>query len=48
MHIEAKIGIGEEYMLVQWERNKTIYRISIEEIIKIFKLVGKDYPHSST
>jgi len=29
-----------------WERDKTIYRVPLSEIIKIFQLVGNDYPSS--
>ena len=32
------------YACSEYERDKTIYRIPITEIIKIFQLVGKDYP----
>lgn len=32
------------YACSDFERNKTIYRIRVAEIIKIFQLVGKDYP----
>lgn len=32
------------YVCSDFERDKNIYRITIKEIIKIFKLVGKDYP----
>ena len=37
---------GGVYACSDFERNKTIYRIPIEEIISIFKLVGNDYPSS--
>jgi len=37
---------GGLYTCSDFERAKYIYRISIEEIIKIFQIVGKDYPHS--
>lgn len=37
---------GGVYACSDFERNKTIYRISIQEIIKIFELVGNDYPSS--
>lgn len=37
---------GGVYACSDFERNKTIYRIPIEEIITIFKLVGNDYPFS--
>lgn len=32
------------YACSDFERNNTIYRIPISEIIKIFRLVGNDYP----
>ncbi len=35
---------GGVYACSDFERNKTIYRIPIEEIVSIFKLVGSDYP----
>jgi len=35
---------GGVYACSDWERDKTIYRIPISEIIKIFQLVGNDYP----
>jgi len=35
---------GGIYACSDFERDKAIYRIPIEEIIKIFELVGKDYP----
>lgn len=35
---------GGIYACSDFERNKTIYRIPIEEVISILKLVGKDYP----
>lgn len=35
---------GGVYTCSDFERDKTIYRIPIQEIIKIFELVGKDYP----
>jgi|SRR6266542_5065409 len=34
------------YVCSDWERNKAIYRIPINAIIKIFNTVGHDYPHS--
>ncbi|HMG16164.1 MAG TPA: hypothetical protein VK590_11990 [Saprospiraceae bacterium] len=34
------------YACSDYERDKTIYHIPINEIIKIFQLVGKDYPSS--
>ncbi len=37
---------GGIYACSDFERNKTIYRIPIEEIISIFKLVGNNYPSS--
>ncbi|MBA7603208.1 hypothetical protein ES703_10312 [subsurface metagenome] len=37
---------GGVYACSDFERDKTIYRIPIEEIITIFKLVGNDYPSS--
>jgi len=37
---------GGVYACSDFERNKTIYRIPIEEIISIFTLVGNDYPSS--
>ena len=37
---------GGVYACSDFERNKTIYRIPIDEIISIFKLVGNDYPSS--
>ncbi len=37
---------GGVYACSDFERNKTIYRIPIEEIITIFKLVGNNYPSS--
>jgi hypothetical protein len=39
---------GGVYACSDFERNKTIYRIPIKEIINIFELVGKDYPSSFT
>ncbi len=35
---------GGVYACSDYERNKTIYRIPISEIIKIFQLVNNDYP----
>lgn len=32
------------YACSDFERDKTIYRITVDEIIKIFELVGNDYP----
>jgi hypothetical protein len=32
------------YVCSDFERNKYIYKISIDKIKKIFKIVGKDYP----
>ncbi|MGR3309183.1 MAG: hypothetical protein ACUZ77_00260 [Candidatus Brocadiales bacterium] len=37
---------GGVYACSDFERNKTIYRMPIEEIITIFKLVGNNYPSS--
>ena len=37
---------GGAYACSDFERNKTIYRIPIKEIINIFELVGNDYPAS--
>ena len=37
---------GGVYATSDFERNKNFYRIPIEEIISIFKLVGNDYPTS--
>ena len=37
---------GGVYACSDFERNKTIYRIPIEEIVSIFKVVGNDYPSS--
>lgn len=37
---------GGVYACSGFERNKTIYRITIGEIVKIFKLVGNDYASS--
>ena len=37
---------GGVYACSDFERNKTIYRIPIEEIVSIFNLVGNDYPSS--
>ncbi len=39
---------GGVYACSDFERNKTIYRIPIEEIISIFVLVGNDYPSRVT
>ena len=39
---------GGVFACSDFERNKTIYRIPIKEIINIFKLVGNDYPSSMT
>jgi len=37
---------GGVYACSDFERDKTIYRIPVQEIIKILKLVGTDYPSS--
>jgi hypothetical protein len=37
---------GGIYVCSDFERDKTIYRIPIDELIKIFRLVAKDYPSS--
>jgi hypothetical protein len=37
---------GGVYACSDFERDKTIYRIPIEEIVSIFQLVGNDYPSS--
>jgi hypothetical protein len=37
---------GGVYACSDFERNKTIYRIPIEEIVSIFMLIGNDYPSS--
>jgi len=39
---------GGVFACSDFERNKTIYRIPIKEIINIFELVGNDYPSSMT
>lgn len=39
---------GGVYVCSDFERNKTIYRIPIKEIINILELVGSDYPSSMT
>lgn len=39
---------GGVYACSDFERDKTIYRIHIKEIISIFELVGNDYPSSMT
>src|SRR3990167_2674985 len=39
---------GGVYACSDFERNKTIYRIPIEEVVHIFKLVGNDYPSTMT
>jgi hypothetical protein len=45
---ESDRNWGGVYTCSDFERDKTIYRIPIQEIIKIFKLVGTDYPSSMT
>ena len=37
---------GGVYACSDFERDKTIYRMPIEQIIRIFELVGNDYPSS--
>lgn len=39
---------GGVFACSDFERNKTIYRIPIKEIINIYELVGNDYPSSMT
>lgn len=41
---ESDRNWGGVYACSDFERDKTIYRIPVQEIIKIFKLVGNDYP----
>jgi len=37
---------GGIYVCSDFERDKTIYRVPIDELINIFRLVAKDYPTS--
>jgi len=39
---------GGVFACSDFERNKTIYRIPLKEIINIYELVGNDYPSSMT
>lgn len=43
---ESDRNWGGVFACSDFERDKTIYRIPVLEIIKIFKLVGTDYPYS--
>jgi hypothetical protein len=43
---ESDRNWGGVYACSDFERDKTIYRIPVTEIIKILKLVGTDYPSS--
>ena len=40
---ESDRNWGGVYACSDWERDKTIYRIPISEMIKIFQQVGNDY-----
>jgi len=41
---ESDRNWGGVYVCSDFERDRTIYRIPVQEIIKILKLVGTDYP----
>ncbi|MBP7528114.1 MAG: hypothetical protein KA801_09325 [Syntrophorhabdaceae bacterium] len=41
---ESDRNWGGVYACSDFERDKTVYRIPVQEIIRIFKLVGNDYP----
>ena len=43
---ESDRNWGGVYVCSDFERDKTIYRIPVQEIVKILKLVGSDYPSS--
>jgi hypothetical protein len=43
---ESDRNWGGIYACSDFERDKTIYRIPVQEIIRIFKLVASDYPLS--